>query len=425
MTLPKLHSQRNHTRLKFSPLTTSCTLRCLTPHSPLAQAFNPSTNVYDPNRSNTPSVVLPEVKATDPSGVFPSGVVNHLLLADTGKLEWFVNGKPISEVWTEYSNNTGDYSIITDETENRGALIIYKNVTADSKIMLSFRGLFYDWRTGRNYQVESDTIEMTTTNKGEDAISCSVDKQNVVYDPIRDPLLSYEWLYSVHNAEGLSETWARSSDDNYLQKINVLLNSGVVRLESLPSGLTMRLCKLGSDTALAVGNDNPELQQVEFPTIVIDCRLIDKAEYEVQMVKGGSIVARAPFSVSRQTPMPTSAQPFSGADILPSMSVYYNTLLVSLAGTPLANPFLYYKIMWFTVAQVYNRSANTYTEGSPKKWQTGDKLAAKIADIGIGTTVNDSYFEQYAEVEPWECDYVLTDESGNVFTDENGNVLIG
>ena len=425
MTLPKLHSQRNHTRLKFSPLTTSCTLRCLTPHSPLAQAFNPSTNVYDPNRSNTPSVVLPEVKATDPSGVFPSGVVNHLLLADTGKLEWFVNGKPISEVWTEYSNNTGDYSIITDETENRGALIIYKNVTADSKIMLSFRGLFYDWRTGRNYQVESDTIEMTTTNKGEDAISCSVDKQNVVYDPIRDPLLSYEWLYSVHNAEGLSETWARSSDDNYLQKINVLLNSGVVRLESLPSGLTMRLCKLGSDTALAVGNDNPELQQVEFPTIVIDCRLIDKAEYEVQMVKGGSIVARAPFSVSRQTTMPTSAQPFSGADILPSMSVYYNTLLVSLAGTPLANPFLYYKIMWFTVAQVYNRSANTYTEGSPKKWQTGDKLAAKIADIGIGTTVNDSYFEQYAEVEPWECDYVLTDESGNVFTDENGNVLIG
>lgn len=425
MTLPKLHSQRNHTRLKFSPLTTSCTLRCLTPHSPLAQAFNPSTNVYDPNRSDTPSVVLPEVKATDPSGVFPSGVVNHLLLADTGKLEWFVNGKPISEVWTEYSNNTGDYSIITDETENRGALIIYKNVTADSKIMLSFRGLFYDWRTGRNYQVESDTIEMTTTNKGEDAISCSVDKQNVVYDPIRDPLLSYEWLYSVHNAEGLSETWARSSDDNYLQKINVLLNSGVSRLESLPSGLTMRLCKLGSDTALAVGNDNPELQQVEFPTIVIDCRLIDKAEYEVQMVKGGSIVARAPFSVSRQTTMPTSAQPFSGADILPSMSVYYNTLLVSLAGTPLANPFLYYKIMWFTVAQVYNSSASTYTEGSPKKWQTGDKLAAKIADIGIGTTVNDSYFEQYAEVEPWECDYVLTDESGNVFTDENGNVLIG
>lgn len=425
MTLPKLHSQRNHTRLKFSPLTTSCTLRCLTPHSPLAQAFNPSTNVYDPNRSDTPSVVLPEVKATDPSGVFPSGVVNHLLLADTGKLEWFVNGKPISEVWTGYSNNTGDYSIITDETENRGALIIYKNVTADSKIMLSFRGLFYDWRTGRNYQVESDTIEMTTTNKGEDAISCSVDKQNVVYDPIRDPLLSYEWLYSVHNAEGLSETWARSSDDNYLQKINVLLNSGVSRLESLPSGLTMRLCKLGSDTALAVGNDNPELQQVEFPTIVIDCRLIDKAEYEVQMVKGGSIVARAPFSVSRQTTMPTSAQPFSGADILPSMSVYYNTLLVSLAGTPLANPFLYYKIMWFTVAQVYNSSASTYTEGSPKKWQTGDKLAAKIADIGIGTTVNDSYFEQYAEVEPWECDYVLTDESGNVFTDENGNVLIG
>lgn len=425
MTLPKLHSQRNHTRLKFSPLTTSCTLRCLTPHSPLAQAFNPSTNVYDPNRSDTPSVVLPEVKATDPSGVFPSGVVNHLLLADTGKLEWFVNGKPISEVWTEYSNNTGDYSIITDETENRGALIIYKNVTADSKIMLSFRGLFYDWRTGRNYQVESDTIEMTTTNKGEDAISCSVDKQNVVYDPIRDPLLSYEWLYSVHNAEGLSETWARSSDDNYLQKINVLLNSGVSRLESLPSGLTMRLCKLGSDTALAVGNDNPELQQVEFPTIVIDCRLIDKAEYEVQMVKGGSIVSRAPFSVSRQTTMPTSAQPFSGADILPSMSVYYNTLLVSLAGTPLANPFLYYKIMWFTVAQVYNSSASTYTEGSPKKWQTGDKLAAKIADIGIGTTVNDSYFEQYAEVEPWECDYVLTDESGNVFTDENGNVLIG
>ena len=38
-------------------------------------------------------------------------------------MEWTVNGEPIGDVWNE-----GDYDIVTDESDTRGALRIYKNL---------------------------------------------------------------------------------------------------------------------------------------------------------------------------------------------------------------------------------------------------------------------------------------------------------
>ena len=51
----KIYSQRQHSRVVFSPLRTSCSLRCLTPQSPLTQSVNTylATPEYEPDRSKT------------------------------------------------------------------------------------------------------------------------------------------------------------------------------------------------------------------------------------------------------------------------------------------------------------------------------------------------------------------------------------
>ena len=163
-------SQRTHTRVKFEPLTTSCELVCLTPLSPAAQTINSlSTPVeYEPDRSATPTVIYPEVRASDPDNVFQHGAVNQYLSISTGDMQWTVDGEPIEDVWTVGT----DYEIDVTATDTRGSLRVKKNLPASSKAVLRFTGKFLDWRTGIVYNVESSNeIALSCTDKGDDAFN--------------------------------------------------------------------------------------------------------------------------------------------------------------------------------------------------------------------------------------------------------------
>ena len=105
-------SKRGHTRVKFEPLNVSCSLVCLTPQSPMAQVINTTLSPieYEPDRSVTPTLILPEVRAIDLDNIFQHGAVNQYLTLDN--MEWTVNGEPIEEVWYE----SVDYEIIRQTT---------------------------------------------------------------------------------------------------------------------------------------------------------------------------------------------------------------------------------------------------------------------------------------------------------------------
>ena len=51
-------------------------------------------------------------------------------------------------------------------------------------------------------------------------------------------------------------------------------------------------------------------------------------------------------------------------------------------------------------------------------------MAAPVADLGIGLTQNDSFFDFWFELESHKPCQLLTDENGLILTDENGNFLI-
>ncbi len=251
-------SQRTHTRVKFRPLTVSCQMVCLTEMSPCAQSVSTLSGAaeYEPDRSLTPTVILPEVRAVDPDGIFRRGNANEFLSTDSDKMIWLGDGEPIADVWTAGE----DYSIDISSSDTRGALTIKKNLPANSNVVLTFRGQFLDWRTGITYDVESNEIALTCTEKGTDVIQCSVDKPLVTYDPLYDNLLLWEHKKALGMM--VSGTRAEANDGkSYEQEINVLLTKGLKELNyenqvKTSDGFLFRKTANGQLTA------NPDIAQL-------------------------------------------------------------------------------------------------------------------------------------------------------------------
>ena len=411
-------SKRGHTRVKFEPLNVSCSLVCLTPQSPMAQVTNSTLSPaeYEPDRRYSPTLVLPEVRVIDLDNVFKHGAANQYLTLDS--LDWTVDGNPISSVWKEGV----DYEIIKSEDDTRGALKVFKNLGANEKAVLHFKGKFLDWRTGIILDVESGDEALICTDKGEDIMNCHIDKPVVEYDPLFDDLLLYDYKKA-------REIPVYGSRDEYIngksfeQTVNVVLTDGTKECATLPEGISMKLVKLGSDTALVANSEaNPEIMEISYPNIKFDMRLIDKANYEIQFLKGSTMVCRATIGLHTSCTMPVLGQGTSGADIASSQKEYFNSAILNLADRQVDYPELYYLIQWFTQAK-YNDNG-TWKYAAQKSWQRGVNLEAAVADLGIGLTHNNSFFDFWFELEAHKPCQLLTDEDGLILTDENGNFLI-
>ena len=411
-------SQRGHTRVKFEPLNVSCSLVCLTPQSPMAQVINTTLSPieYEPDRSVTPTLVLPEVRAIDLDNVFQRGAVNQYLTLDS--LDWTVDGKSINSVWREGV----DYEIIKTDDDTRGALKVFKNLGANEKAVLHFKGKFFDWRTGIILDVESGDEALICTDKGENIMQCHIDKPVIEYDPLFDDLL----LYDYKKAREISVYGSRADYINgksFEQTINVVLTDGTTECATLPDGISMKLVKLGSDTALVANSEeNPEVMEISYPNIKFDMRLIDKADYEVQFLKGSTMVCRATIGLHTSCTMPVLGQGAIGSDIAASQKEYFNSVLLNLADRQVEYPELYYLIQWFTQAK-YNDNG-TWKYATQKTWQRGVNMEAAVADLGIGLTQNNSFFDFWFELEAHKPCQLLTDENGLILTDEDGNFLI-
>lgn len=418
MSVNTFQSKRGHTRVKFEPLNVSCSLVCLTPQSPMAQVINTTLSPieYEPDRNDTPTLILPEVRAIDLDNVFQHGAVNQYLTLDS--LEWTVDGKSINSVWTEGV----DYEIIKTEDDTRGALKVFKNLGANEKAVLHFKGKFFDWRTGIIIDVESGDEALICTDKGENIMQCHIDKPVIEYDPLFDDLL----LYDYKKAREISVYGSRADYINgksFEQTINIVFTDGTTECATLPDGISMKLVKLGSDTALVANSEeNPEVMEISYPNIKFDMRLIDKADYEVQFLKDSKIKCRATIGLHTSCTMPVLGQGAIGSDIAASQKEYFNSVLLNLADRQVEYPELYYLIQWFTQAK-YNDNG-TWKYAAQKTWQRGVNMSAPVSDLGIGLTQNNSFFDFWFELEAHKPCHLLTDENGLILTDEDGNFLI-
>lgn len=412
-------SQRKHTRLDFSPLVISCSLVCITPDSPTAQAANTALGQYEPDRKITPTIIRPEVRVNDPDGIYTSGINNLNLASD--QHEWFINSKPIATVW-----KVGvDYDIIKDNTDDNGSLKVKKNLVPGEVAELRYRGKFYDFRTGTNNNVSGSGIVLTTIDKGSNKIDCSVDCELLTYDPLKDELLFYEFLV----AEGIEQEGQRDKFVNgksYERTVTVTLTSGTSTLTALPKGWTMRLVERGKTTALTANTlDRPEITAISFPTIKFDLRFVWSEQYEVQILDAnGNVQASTGISIIRNMSILTQHEVARGNDIVPGQQRYFNKGIFAAGSQLIQYPQLYYEIQWWTQARVYDTTTSSYKYADRINRQIGESMECSVESLGIDNEKNLCWFDVAMDIEEREPATILTTEDANtVLTDENGNVL--
>lgn len=362
-------SERKHTRLDFSPLNLTCELVCITPDAPTAQTANTALGQYEPDRSITPTIIRPQTTVNDPDGIFTSGINNRNLASD--QHAWFVNSTPIAKVWKEGT----DYEIIKDDTDDNGSLKVMRNITPGEVAALSYTGMFYDFRTGTNNSVSGSGMALTTTDKGENKLACCVDCEQLIYDPLKDELLLYEYLV----AEGIETAGQRAKFVNgksYERTVTITLTKGDATLTKLPAGITMRLVERGKTAALAAGTlQHPEIKSIAYPTIGFDMRFTWEKEFEVQFVDAkGNVKTSTGITLIRDMSLLTQHDVARGNDVVPGQQRYNNHGIFAAGSQLIQYPELYYNIQWWTQARVITPPARRIslqiksTDRQAKRW---------------------------------------------------------
>lgn len=391
-------------RIDYAPLNVAVSVVNITPNSPVVQVYNGFTNQYEPNRTLSPTVILPQVVASATDGSWGDPHSNHAL-AD---MKWFADGVDISTLtdWTNLYEVNQNGSL-------RGAISIKRNLPPGMQVSLHFEGVLADNRLGVNIPIKTDPIVLSTSDKSQNMYSLGIgDDQIIQYNPFKDRLFLYE--YKVAHGLVSASTSAQNSatDENaYIRKIPISLFSGD---ELMTSGYSVKLFRVNTSTTfteLTAGED--EVDAITPTYITLDLRLIPKGDYIIRAYAEDREVAMMQFSVNRLNPKFT-IRTTNGTDISPSDTQRYDEAMVDTDGNTVECPGSIIKIIWMSDTEA---KKNTLLN-------EGEKTQFLLTTTGIGSSYNDSWIELFVEADLKEAHKIAIDENGNEFIDEKGNTLI-
>lgn len=402
----------------YSPLNVSCHLVCISEGSPLTQVKDSETGLFEPNRTLSPTVIFPDVNAQADDSSWHMNQCNVLL----ANMKWMVavseGGKRVFKDITTVSDWQDKYEIIS-EGNYRGAVRIKRNLEASQATALYFKADIPDLRLNSNFPVTSEEVVLNTFEKVGDKYSISLlTADQFEYNPYLDKLLLYE--YKVMKQMQAASTDARAAcfdGYQYEHSVPFEVHKGV---KTITSGYSVRLCRVGSNNALtqlAVGAT--EVLSVGNSAVKLDLRVVESADYAIQVVVNGKVVATRQFSISRAYPQLNAR--LSNTTKIAASDVFFNTsLLVNCGstGSELECPACCTSILWNTVAT--NMAASATTEHT---WNYGDALSVRIENLGLGESVADYVRVRYA-VKQKPARSFATDKKGNYFTDKSGNYFI-
>ena len=392
-----MESGKKRIRLEFAPLNTAVSVLLVTPNSPLVQVVNTFNSQYEPDRTLTPTVILPQVVANASDGSWPQPHSNQFL-AD---MKWYADGVDISTI----ADWTGKYEIGTVGSQ-KGMLTIKRNLNPGEQITLVFKAKLADQRLGVNYPIETDPVILSSSVKSQDQFSISIgDSQIIRYDMFKDKLLEYDYLVAQGRATENAAARAACIDENaYIRRIPITVNRGD---RPITSGYTLKFYRVNANLTtvdlLATDDDVIELANDH---ITLDLRLVAKADYLVKAVVDNRDVAQIQFSVNRVF-QAFSIRPTNGISISPSDTERADTAMVDCDGNVIANPEVMLRMIWKTDSA--GKTGVVHNEG--------ERTAFQLGTTGIGDNYTNDWLDVYVEADHKTEFSVATDENGDVFTD--------
>ena len=396
-----MQSLRRRIRRDFAPLTVSVSLEVVSTGSPATQVFDEASNEFDPDRSVTPTVIIPRVSARANDGSWDNNTGNEVL----AEVQWYVGETLITEAegWTE----TDDYEIIY-EGANAGQITIKKNIVSNEVVSLRFKAVIPDKRFGNNIPVVSDPIILSTFVKGLGGWSIEIGNNTTFqYNPFLDRLFRYQYQVA-HGITPVEKSETEATDGNsYIQKFPITVHTA--QKDSYDITVYRNI-----DQSEEVTETDDEVIEKSKDSITLDLRLIEKADYYVVLRSGMKERCRAQFAISRVYP-PFKMIPANGTSINEGDKYYYNVVMVTSNGNIVQNPESIIKILWET--DTASKKGVVHNEGVT--------TSIRLSDTGIGDNATNGWLDIYTDGEQKPAHVVATDKEGNEYTDgENGEILI-
>lgn len=417
-----MRSQEEIIKRVYAPLNLSYNLEVMTPNSPVTQIFNEATNQTEPTREVTPCVIRPSINAWANDGSWDTMSSNEFLtemkwlVAGTGKNNW-VDISTLTD-WQSSDPANPKYEIDETQSSYRGAISIYKDLPANTKLSLKFVSKLYDPRLNANYDIETDEIVLSTINKGEDSYSIGIaEDTHIKYNPLFDKLLLFDYMTS--HGKDTSQLGTRVNCYNgsqYERTIPVDVFKG--KKKAPEDSYSLQLWRVGAGINLTPGAN--ELISISKTQIVLDLRLIEKQDYLIKLIVSGKVIATKSFVVYREY-SEFICRPMNGTTISYGDTMRYHKALVHDGnGNKVECPENILQMVWHTEA---NDSSIVGSPKTVKTWNEGDEALFPIAETGLGENDYDLmrvYFE-YDQKPAYEY---ATDEKNNLLTNEKGEYLI-
>lgn len=394
-----METNRKRIRRDFAPLNVAVAIACDTAYSPLMQVYNGSNGEFEPNRMLSPTIIRPIITAHASDGSWPTPQANSYLT----EMIWYVNGTDISKI----SAWSGFYQIDTVGS-TRGSISILKNIMPNSEVSLHFEAKLVDSRLGVTLPIKTDAIVLSTVDKAEDAYGLTIgESKNIRYNPLQD-LLD---LYDYKIAHGIPASSSGAYDGNeYLRTIPVEMFEGE---KKLTSGYSVKLYRVNNVNSITeVTSSDYEIVSISPTSIVIDLRLIEKADYMIKGFVGGVERVKCQFAIKRMRPS-FKCSLLNESSILPSQVERYDQLQVESDGRNIPYPGRALKIVWFTDSAT--KTGVQHNEG-------GTTLFS-LRKTGVGNDYTNDWVDVYVEASHKDAHCVATDGT-NILTDESGNILI-
>lgn len=407
-----LIESQNRAKRHYEPLNISKSLACVTPGSPLLQVYENGSIVPSPNRKSVYSVIAPIIEVTTADNSWDIQRSNIAL----ANIVWYSNeGGKWNDI-SSLSSWTGNYEIDLSSTTNRGRLTIKKNLGVNDKEQLYMEADLMDYRTGSLLHLVFDAVTLSALAQGEDTYGISVDgSSHVIYNPFLDKLDLYD--FKVANGLQTASDAARAAcvDNNcYERTISIKAWKGK---SQITSGYTLEVARMddGKEVALSV-DAMDELKALSLTSIILDLRIVENADYMVNLKVGGVVKAKKQISVTRDYPPIEQPQFANVASINWGEINRHQRAVFAYNNKIVDSPQRLVRMLWKTKA--YN--GNTITE---KTWNEGETFEYAIGDTGLGDLESDSVNEIVAYAQK-KAHSIAADASGNYYGDSNGNVYI-
>ena len=399
-----MRTEKKFMRKRYDPLIVGCNIVCATPESPMTQLY--SGNEWQPNREGSAGVpcgLCPIVTANAKDGSWQGKSRSN---AHLSTMQWYVNDVKIENA----SGWAGKFSIV-QEGDNKGMLLIKKNIGLNERIKLRFEGYIFDFRNNDNVPVKSDEVTMYTTQAAEDAWSVETDYPlNLMYSSIDDNMLLHDFQVSHGIASALTNSQINDGEQ-YLRTAAIRVRKGK---ELQTSGYSLKLYRTdgGTQQEVSVGY---ELQAFSLTSMTLDLRLVpDGATYLMKVVYGGKVVCMKTICTVNRIHRAISVIPACESNIYHDTETLYQRALVKYKDRDVlcAENAIKFQLLASTA---YEKDVNL---------GEGIEVAFRLDELVLGDTQKDNFVETCFDYDYKDEYKVATDASGNVYVDENGNPFI-